>query len=229
MNFCKVEDSNKNLYILTDKFKQPLITHPHENKNTCFIPNGKKFLDNPELINRKNFRDLYKYSFYNDTKIPFILKNEDNNAIVNKSDIDFNIYNIATIKKDIVIKDKDDKQYTGKDIEKNFNNLFNLDRTSFNDIENLNLDLGEEIPLDVVSKHITRMYNYYQDFLIKEDITKVKSSVISEHITKMYDNYQDFLIKVTSSADMKMYIGIGIFVFFLTLFWLFKKKKIDNN
>jgi hypothetical protein len=25
--FCKVEDSNKNLYILTDKYKQPLITH----------------------------------------------------------------------------------------------------------------------------------------------------------------------------------------------------------
>jgi hypothetical protein len=206
MNFCKVEDSNKNLYILTDKYKQPLITHPHENKNTCFIPNGKKFLDNPELINRKTFRDLYENSFFNDTKIPFILKNDE--AIVNKSDIDFNIYNIATIKKDIVIKDKDDKQYTGKDIEKNFNNLFNLDRTNFNDIENLrsyvpDLNLGKEIPLDVVSKHITRMYDYYQDFLIKEDTTKV-----------------------TSSSN-NMYIGIFVFFIFAIFaiafgYWVFK-------
>ena len=28
MLFCKVEDSNKKQYILTDKFKQPLICEP---------------------------------------------------------------------------------------------------------------------------------------------------------------------------------------------------------
>ena len=46
--FCKVEDSNKNLYILTDKNKQPLLALP--SKNTCIIANGKKFLNNPELF-----------------------------------------------------------------------------------------------------------------------------------------------------------------------------------
>ena len=45
--FCKVEDSNKNKYILTDKFKQPLICHPLD--NTCIKVNLKKFIDFPDF------------------------------------------------------------------------------------------------------------------------------------------------------------------------------------
>ena len=41
--FCKVEDLNKNQYILTDKFKQPLECHRF--KNTCHIANLKKVIN----------------------------------------------------------------------------------------------------------------------------------------------------------------------------------------
>jgi ribosomal protein S24E len=207
MSFCKIEDSNNNLYILTDKNKQPLLARD----NTCFIPNGKKFLDNPELIDGKKFRDstgdLFENSFFYNTKIPFILKNDE--AIVNKLDIDFNIYDIAKINKDIVIIDYNNKQYTGKDIEKNYRLLYFLDNNNkdytykmlayANNLENK----GEEMPLDVISNNITIMYDYYQDLLIKEDITKV-----------------------TLSSN-NMYIGI--FVFFILFifviafgYWVFK-------
>ena len=37
--FCKVEDLNKNQYILTDKYKQPLICDTREGK--CIIQNFK--------------------------------------------------------------------------------------------------------------------------------------------------------------------------------------------
>ena len=46
--FCKVEDSNKNKYILTDKFKQPLLCHPKD--NTCKKINLKKFIDFPVFL-----------------------------------------------------------------------------------------------------------------------------------------------------------------------------------
>jgi hypothetical protein len=180
MSFCKVEDSNKNLYILTDKFKQPLITHPHENKNTCFIPNGKKFLDNPELINRKTFKDLYENSFFNDTKIPFILKNDE--AIVNKSDIDFNIYDIATINKDIVIKNKEDndKELTRIEIENNYFMLHSIDKNNndyYEKMKQKEIELKSigvvEPPLNILSEYITELYNYYQKLFTKQDITKL--------------------------------------------------------
>ena len=211
--FCKVKDSNKNLYILTDKNKQPLLAMPRKNTKTCFIPNGKKFLDNPELINGKKFRDstddLFENSFFNDTKIPYTKKDDDSDAIVNKSDIDFNIYDIARINKDIVIIDYNNKQYTGKDIEKNYLSLYFLDNNTKDYVHKMfkyanNLEsTGEEMPLDVISNNITKMYDYYQDLLIKEDITKV-----------------------TLSSN-NMYIGI--FVFFILFifaiafgYWVFK-------
>jgi hypothetical protein len=96
MNFCKVEDSKKNLYILTDKNKQPLMA----GRSTCFIANYKKFLDNPKLIHGGSTQNVDAGASDilvpdNDTKIQFTIINND--AIVNKLDIDFNIYDIATI------------------------------------------------------------------------------------------------------------------------------------
>jgi len=202
-NFCKVEDSNKNLYILTDKFKQPLIADPRRmaGPGTCLIANRKKFLDNPVLIHggESPTIDAGASSIYtpgNDTKIQFTFINKD--AIVNKSEIDFNIYDIATINKNIIITDDQYRQYSGKAIEEYYPELFTLDRDNKNYIEKIGLyavDLwkkGEDVPLNVVSENIRKTYDYYQNFLIKEDITKLKSS-----------------------ENNNIYIKIGIFILFL--------------
>jgi hypothetical protein len=212
-NFCKVEDSNKNLYILTDKFKQPLIADPERmaGPGTCLIANRKKFLDNPVLIHggKSPNIDAGASSIYtpgNDTKIQFTFINKD--AIVNKSEIDFNIYDIATINKNIIITDDQYRQYSGKAIEEYYPGLFKLDRNNKNYIEKTGqyaVDLwkkGEDVPLNVVSENIRKTYDYYQNFLIKEDITKLKSSE---------DN------------NMYIKIGIGIFVFIIIALWIFKQ------
>jgi hypothetical protein len=183
--FCKVEDSNKNLYILTDKNKQALIAGPRltTGSSTCFIANYKKFLDNPKLIHggRSQNVDAGASDIFvpdNDTKIQFTFINND--AIVNKLDIDFNIYDIATINKNIIVTDNDNRQYSGKAIEGDYPRLYNLDRNNKNYIEKTGLyavDLwikGKDVPLNVVSDNIRKIYDYYQDFLIKEDITKLK-------------------------------------------------------
>ena len=188
--FCKVEDSNKNLYILTDKFKQPLLALP--SKNTCLIANGKKFLNNPELfistikgIFRKiemenNINFFLESDLFVDTKIPYTIKDENDEnsvAIVNKSDIDFNIYDIATINKDIVIKNRnlDDKQFTEKQIEQYYLYLYQFDK----DKKDVNDKIKEYIqeliskkidpPLNEVSEIMTKANDYYQKLLNKEE------------------------------------------------------------
>jgi hypothetical protein len=186
--FCKVEDSNKNLYILTDKNKQPLLAHSF--KNTCIIPNGKKFLNNPELllptleeihetnrINKNNDKSVFESSLFIDTKIPFTI-NDNRTAIVNKSDIDFNIYDIATINKDIVIKDRNynDRQLTRIEIEQNLFSLHYIDKNKddyYVKMKQKEIELKskgvDEPPLYIVSEHITELYDYYQKLLTKEE------------------------------------------------------------
>ena len=192
--FCKVEDSNKNLYILTDKYKQPLLSTPF--KNTCLIANGKKFLNNPELLlpTRKEIirkaeigkdeekqKIIWESDFFVDTKIPYTLKNENSyeniETIVNKLDIDFNIYDIATINKDIVIKNRyqDDRPYTEKEIEHAYISLFYYDKDN-KDVNDKMQEYNEDLilkkidpPLNRVSEIITKMYDYYQKLLNKEE------------------------------------------------------------
>ena len=74
--FCKIEDSNKNKYILTDKNKQPLqcqsvLTSSNSEESeigSCRIMNIKKILDDQTLINNENLKNP---DFLNeDTKIP---------------------------------------------------------------------------------------------------------------------------------------------------------------
>jgi hypothetical protein len=194
--FCKVEDSNKNLYILTDKNKQPLVALPFI--NTCIIPNGKKFLNNPELIlptmdeisetnkiNKNNDKSVLKSSLFIDTKIQYekaIRKKDDDNnnieIIINKSDIDFNIYDIATINKDIVIKNRqdNDRQLTRIEIEQNFIALHPIDKNNddyYVKMKQKEIELKskgvDKPPLNIVSEHITELYDYYQKLLNKEE------------------------------------------------------------
>jgi hypothetical protein len=216
--FCKVEDINKNLYILTDKNKQPLIADPRlravSNSGTCLIANRKKFLDNPVLIHggKTLYGDAGASDIFapdNDTKIQFTFLNHDaKDAIVNKSEIDFNIYDIATINKNIIITDDQYRQYSGKAIEEYYPKLFGLDRNNKNYIEKMGLYIvdfwkkGEDAPLNVISENIRKTYDYYQNFLIKEDITKLKSS---------------------ENNNIYIKIGIGIFVFIIIALWIFKQ------
>ena len=185
--FCKVEDSKKNQYILTDKNKQALIAHPF--KNTCIIPNGKKFLNNPELllltfkeiaetnkIINNNEKSVFESSLFVDTKIPYRNKNGDINNIVKKSDIDFNIYDIATFNKDIVIKDETNKQYSEIELESRYLILHSSDINNKDYYEKMRQKREElqskgvmEPPLNIVSEHITELYNYYQKLLIKKE------------------------------------------------------------
>jgi hypothetical protein len=273
--FCKVEDLNGKQYILTDKFKQPLLATPAT--KTCIIANGKKFLNNPELLlstmkeilkedeNEKKQKFFYE-SFFYDTKIPYTIKDEDSDekaiAIVNKSDIDFNIYDIATINKDIVITNIYTGRLTEKDIEKFYLDLFNIDKdnTDFNDKMKpyKNLNKGEYPPLDIVSEVMTKMYDYYQKLLIKEeynnctisdwtpckDSTQTRKRTESTKIGKTCTPDQNNLPltqtctsspseTTTETSDNNMYIGIGTIVFFLIVIafgvYMFKQKNQNQN
>jgi hypothetical protein len=137
-NFCKVEDSLKNQYILTDKFKQPLQCD--KLKNSCVVANFKKIIDNPALLNdvRNKSPDSFNNLLLEDTKIPCKYGSIEP---IDKSKINFNIYNTATIKKDIVIKDIKNKQYTDKEIESFYELIYFIDNKN---IQNINELIKEE-------------------------------------------------------------------------------------
>ena len=161
--YCKVEDSNKNQYILTDKFKQPLLC---ERTGFCIIHDLKRLAIDPEII-----KNVIDYGPFN-TKIPCT---EDKDRVfaskpINKSNINFDIYDIATFNKDIVIKDYNDKQYTGKEIEEKYPNLFILDKDNKIIIDKMKqYDNVAKPPLNVISEIYTKMYDYNQQFLTKEE------------------------------------------------------------
>ena len=173
--YCKVEDLSENQYILTDKFKQPLACYPYS--GSCQIINFKKIIDDPTLIKKNETINPY----FDDTKILCTaIKNKDGFMVskpINKSEINFNIYDIATFNKDIVIKDrdKDDKQYTGIGIENNYFDLFDLDKDNKFFIDKMNLykqelkSKGEEIPLDKVAEFLSKKFDYDQKLLNKEE------------------------------------------------------------
>ena len=281
MILCKVEDSNKNQYILTDKNKQPLLATPF--KNTCLIANGKKFLNNPELLlstmkeifrkaemeqNENKQKIFWESDFFVDTKIPFTLKNEHSyeniETIVNKSDIDFNIYDIATINKDIVIKNRhqDDRPFTEKEIVQAYIILFYHDKDN-KDVNDKMQEYNEDLilkkidpPLNGVSEIMTKMYDYYQKLLNKEeynnciisdwtpcnDSTQTRKRTVPTKIGKACTPDQNNLpltqtcspstsSSSTESSDNNMYIGIGIFVFFIfaIVFGIYILKKKPNQ
>ena len=133
--FCKIEDYNKNKYILTDKNKQPLQCK----KNSCYINNLKKVIDVPTLVNKS------EDSLFEDTKIPCSLQKDKYGITepIDKTKINFNIYNIATVNKDIVIKNIDDKPYTVNEIETNYDLLYNLDKDNIPRITKMSKELED--------------------------------------------------------------------------------------
>ncbi len=251
--YCKVEDKNGKQYILTDKFKQPLIWDPRS--ETCLIFNIKKLIDNPPLLNKKNEPGF----FVDNTKIQSTLIKNDNDVYVSKpiniSDIDFNIYDIATFNKDIVIKDKDDKQYAGKEIEQNLFELFSLDKDNQDYIDKMKQQYGEDPPLDKKVEFFKKRFDYDQQFLIKEEYnnciisdwspcndtnnTQTRKRTESTKIGKACTPDQNNLALTqtctspppsssSESSDNNMYMYIGIFIFFLIAIafgvYMFKQK-----
>ena len=179
--FCKIEDSNKNKYILTDKNKQPLqcqsvLTSSNSEESeigSCRIMNIKKILDDQTLINNENLKNS---DFLNeDTKIPCkVIRDTSLNVIdsepINKSNINFDNYNIASINKNIIIKDVYDRVL---DKEIKYNTLYFEDKNNIEDIEKINdLDKNEiEFNKEIYLESMNKMYNYKQKLFIKEDIS----------------------------------------------------------
>jgi hypothetical protein len=135
----------------------------------CLIFNIKKLIDNPPLLNKKNEPGF----FVDNTNITSTVIKDDNDVYVSKpiniSDIDFNIYDIATFNKDIVIKDKDDKQYTGKEIEYNLFHLFFLDKDNQDYIDKMKQQYGEDPPIDIIVEVYKKKLVYDKKLLIKEE------------------------------------------------------------
>lgn len=185
--FCKVEDSKKNKYILTDKNKQPLQCKLKSEGDigSCSIYNMKKILDDPTLI-RPNLSDDF---LLEDTQIPCkVIRDISLNAIdsepIDKSKINFNNNNIALINKDIVIKSNDDKLATVQDIEFNYDLLYYFDKNNKNDLND---------PSDILKlEYLKKIYDYKQKLLIQADISNVNT------------NSKKF------NSNNNMYIGIGV-------------------
>jgi hypothetical protein len=159
--FCKVEDTDHNKYILTDKNKQLLQCIKNDEFSIdgfCNLLNLKKIIDNPQLLD-----NIYDNAL-EDTKIPCkiindVSENPINTEVINISNINFDNYNIASINKDM-IKNKDGTLVTNDQlIDSIFTPLALID-LSYSD---------DKIKLDFCKK----LYDITQNLLIKEDITKV--------------------------------------------------------
>jgi hypothetical protein len=244
--YCKVEDLSKNQYILTDKFKQPLIC---DLKNgNCVGINFKKIANDPTLILKiHTYEKDYVSPFADITNIPCsVIKDKDKDDVyvskpIDKEIIKFNNYDIATFNKDIVIKDKDDKQYTGIEIEQNFPGLYELDKDNQIYLDKMKLQYPngpEGVPLNIISEHFKKKFDYDQKFLTKEDSRKVDPNAPTPATTLVPAPARAQVTaqvtdKLTSNeSDDYMYIGIGIFVLFIFAiafgFYILKQKNQSN-
>lgn len=198
--FCKVEDSKKNKYILTDKNKQPLQCKLKSEGDigSCSIYNMKKIFDDPTLIDKNPSDDF----LFEDTQIPCkVIRDISLNAIdsepIDKSKINFNNNNIALINKDIVIKSNDDKLATVQDIEFNYDLLYHFDKNNKEDLKD---------PSDILKlEYLKKIYDYKQKLLIQADISNVNTN----------PNPKKF------NSNNNMYIGIGVGVIVVVILILF--------
>jgi hypothetical protein len=226
--FCKIEDSNKNKYILTDKNKQPLqclsvLKSSNSNESeigSCKIINIKKILDNPTIINNENILP-------EDTKIPCkVIRNANLKIVdsepINKSNINFDNYNIASINQNIIIKDVNDR-VLDKEIE--YNTLYFLDKDNIEDIKKMapfmKIEIGsKEFNKEIYFESMNKMYNYKQKLFIKEDISN--NPILNPNSNP----------NPSENNNMLMYIGIGLGIFFSLLLlyaFLYYKKKSNIN
>jgi hypothetical protein len=208
--FCKIENYNKDQFILTDKYKQPLQCRKF--KNSCFINNIKQVIDDPTILNKKKTED----SLFDDTKIPCTIKN-DVSELIDKSKINFNIYNIATVNKDIVIKTIDDKQNTVNEIEKKYDLMYDLDKDNIPSITKFKKDIedmkGQEPSNEFKLNFSKARYDYKQKLLIKENTTEkfgffseIFSSppvINSSNLKKENSKYMKFTYNINTDTEKK--------------------------
>ena len=134
--FCKVEDSNQNKYILTDKYKQPLICK----ENSCVIQNIKKAIEDPTFNENSRNEDYLIDTNLQCKEIKNSNGNIEYSEPLNKSNINFDNYNIASINKNIVIKNNNNEQLTTKQIEDNYYLIYLIDKNNENEIKFMNDD-----------------------------------------------------------------------------------------
>ena len=200
--FCKVDDSNKNKYILTDKYKQPLSCI----NNKCTIFDIKKAVDIKDPV----FSTDFVNSLYTDTKIQcnpildskgYIFDSEP----IDKSNINFDNYNIASINKNMPIMTIDDVQLTEEQIENNFQGIYMIDKNNEFNRENIT-DFKTQIKND---------YDYKQQLLIEEDKSKIFPNPIqSENNLKTPTSIEENKTNLFQNNN-NMYIYIGIFLLFI--------------
>jgi hypothetical protein len=217
--FCKIEDSNKNKYILTDKNKQPLqcqsvlTSNSQESEiGSCRIMNIKKILDDSALMNDENIKN--PEFLIEDTKIPCKVIRDTTLSVVdsepiNKSNINFDNYNIASINKNIIVKDVNDR-VIDKEIE--YNNIYFFDKNNIEEIKKINdFSLNPDlINKEIFLESMDKMYNYKQKLFNKEDISKPSEN----------------------QNNNNMYIGIGVGIGVLLLmiaFFLYIRSKSKSN
>ena len=191
--FCKVEDSNKNKYILTDKFKQPLQCFNKE----CLILDIKKGLDIKGNINLNDFLintniECKKIQDSNDTEP------------INISKINFDNYNITSINKNFVIKNRNNEELTEKQIENNYSEIYSIDKNNFIQDSNIQNNLLYE---DINLK-LKKDYDYKQNIFIEEDITKVNTNTNTNTNTNI-------------DMNTYLYISIAVFILFIFLYFIY--------
>jgi hypothetical protein len=207
--FCKVEDSNKNKYILTDKYKQPLQCY----NDKCIIFNEKKALEDLTFFNSNANLD----KLFIDTKIQCkAIRDSSGNIVdsepINKSNINFDNYNIASINKNKIISNNY-KLLTAEEIENNFNSIY----LNGNELELMELMIYNDIGPKIYNlKHEYDYLGPKSDLLIQEDITKINPK------PKPSKNNNIFIY---------IYICIGIALFFLFIFVIYNKyiKNINSD
>jgi hypothetical protein len=229
-SFCKVEDSNKNKYILTDKYKQPLQCQ----NDSCIIVNTKKVIEDPKLITSFKPKDFA----LDDTKIKCKAIRDSNGFIINSepiniSNINFDNYNIASINKNIVIINKDDKILTTEQIENDYNILYSIDKNNSNEMSKIQaeqkIDPNPRSSLNL--NFFKNDYNYKQKILIEEDITKVnvnakaKAKANANILTNILTNV-NILTNENINISINMYIGAGILLIMCIIFvYIFSNRK----
>jgi hypothetical protein len=117
----------------------------------------------------KSLNDPSLNTFEENTKISCALTN-----LIDKSKINFNIYDIATNNKDIVIKNTSDIPLTVEQIENNYQQLYAMDKdnsviiSEFTNLLTSSIEPSYEFKLNLYSS----FYNYTQKLFTKEETSK---------------------------------------------------------
>jgi len=198
-NFCKIQDpKDNNIYILTDKNKQPLfcsltaeykdktlvgdeIQNVYKNNSKCMIYNYNKILEKPEQYDLNNIsnKDIIEYTNIPCVQQPPYFKQPNNEYMPAASEILKNInigdYKMANINKDAIISDISNSVIPDKDPE----TMKRMKEAK---------DAFLNILRDPSKKFIDNFEWYYNSYINNMDSILKSSDSKEEKITKLTNN-----------------------------------------